>query len=67
MKQAVAQRLVHPVGGVVAHRGHPLGEAVGGNLNVGVPGEVLDILQVCSSPERYGEATMPLLTPPNPS
>jgi len=26
----------------------------------GVPGEVLDILQVCPSPEQYSEAAMPL-------
>jgi hypothetical protein len=55
------------LGGVVAHRGHPLGVAVGGKLNVRVPGEVLDILQACPSPEQYAEAALPILTPPNPS
>jgi hypothetical protein len=33
----------------------------------GVPGGVLDMLQVCPSPEVYSEVAMPLLTPPDPS
>jgi hypothetical protein len=32
-----------------------------------VPSEVLDIRQVCPSPEQYCEAAMPLLTPPDPN
>jgi len=33
----------------------------------GVPGGVLDMLQVCPSPEVYSEVAMPLLTPPDPN
>jgi hypothetical protein len=64
----LAQCFVHPVDSVPAHRIHPVGVAVEGELVAGVPGEVLDIRQVCPSPEQYGEAAMPLLAPldPNP-
>jgi len=33
----------------------------------GVPGGVLDMLQVCPSPEVYSEVAVPVLTPPDPS
>jgi hypothetical protein len=33
----------------------------------GVPGGVLDMLQVCPSPEQYSEVALPLLTLPDPS
>ena len=63
----LAQCFVHPVDSVPAHRIHPVGVAVEGELVLGVPGEVLDICQVCPSLEHYGEAAMPLLTPPDPN
>ena len=40
---------------------------VEGELNAGVPGEVLDLRQVCPSPTQYGEAAMPLLTQLDPN
>jgi hypothetical protein len=63
----LAQCFVHPVDSVPAHRIHPVGVAVEGELVAGVPGEVLDIRQVCPSPEQYGEAAMPLLAPLDPN
>lgn len=48
----VAQRLVHPVGGVPPHRGHPMAVAVEGQLDTGVPGEVQDVLEMDALAER---------------
>ena len=42
---ALAQGLVHSVGGVADHRGPPMGVAVEGKLYGGVVSEVLDILR----------------------
>ena len=40
----LAQRLVHPFGGVPVHRGHPVGAVVKSELYAGVSSEVLSVL-----------------------
>jgi len=59
----LAQCFVHPVDNVLAHGVHLGGVVVKGELDAGVPSEVLDIRQVCPFPEQYGEAAMLPLTP----
>ncbi len=48
----LAQRLVHPVGGVPPHRGHPMAVVVEGQLDTGVPGEVLNVPEMDALAER---------------
>ena len=55
----LAQRLVHPFCGSSAHRGYPVRVAVKGELNAGVPEEVLNVLRVRATREQQGSARMP--------
>jgi hypothetical protein len=41
----LAQRLIYPFCGSPSHRGYPVGVAVEGKLDAGVPSEVLDVLR----------------------
>ena len=45
-KSCLACRVVYPIGSVVSHRVHLVGVAVGANLDVSVPGKVLDVLRI---------------------
>jgi hypothetical protein len=60
----LAQRLVHPIGGVAAQRRHPARVAAEVRLDSSLSGEVLDVLRVNATTERDGGAAMPLLSPP---
>jgi hypothetical protein len=63
----LTQRFLHRARGVRAHARYPVGVAVEGKLYAGVAEQVLNVFRECPSPEQYGEAAMPLLTPPDPN
>jgi hypothetical protein len=50
--------VIHRACGVAAHRGHPVRVAVEGELDTGVPGQMLDVLRVRSPCEQDREAAM---------
>src|SRR5215210_7283702 len=62
-RDRLAQGLIHPVGSIAAHRGHPVGVAVKGKLYGGVTGEVLDVLRVHAAGEQDREAGVPDIVP----
>src|SRR5215212_9091564 len=62
-RERLAQSLIHPVGSIAAHGGHPVGVSVEGQLYRGVTGEVLDVLRVHAVGEQDREAGVPEIVP----
>jgi hypothetical protein len=60
---SLAQRIVHAVGGVVAHRSYPPRVAVEDRPGSRLSREVLDAIQMSATSEHDREAAMPLLIP----
>jgi hypothetical protein len=59
----LAERIVHAVGGVAAHRWHPARVAIEDRLDSSLSRGVLDVLQVNATTEHDRETAMPVLIP----
>jgi hypothetical protein len=59
----LAQRLVHPFGGVAAHARYPVRVAVESYGDRGVAKQMLDELRMCTTREQQGGAGVPEVVP----